>query len=285
MAATRICFPDHQGAFDKVDSSGVAYDIRVGEPPEDASRLGVAIVPRAFGNSPARLERHEIKTPSLLRTQNASLHLPAQLLAYQEDLASITSDMIGTASIWFERRLLSSLKMVEADIVNSLYTYFRSLLPTPLRILPSGSLPAIRRCLSARPTYCWQRTRWEYSEVASAGVMKIGIADRRCPASTIFNDERRRRSKPDRRSPDHVRSNRGKVLLICKQLRRQMQARVLRARSSDGVFISWRSSRAGLLPNARGTMATPRREASSGGSPTRISYATPEESTTRSNAP
>ncbi|HEX8481114.1 MAG TPA: hypothetical protein VF650_04350 [Allosphingosinicella sp.] len=145
-AAQQICFPSHRGPIERVvDFEGMAYEIRVAEPPENPSRLGVAIVPRVFGSSPARLFHKEIKTRSSLRTQALTVHLPSQLLEHQEEIASITSDMIGVASTWFECRLRSSLKVAEADVIASLYTYFRSQLPAGLQSMPIWFSAASRK--------------------------------------------------------------------------------------------------------------------------------------------
>ena len=145
-AIEEICFPEHRRPGEMVvDADGVTYEIRVVEQPDNPSRLGVAIVPHTFGSSLPKLARREVKTPSLLRTQAATVHLPPQLMVYQDEVASVASDMISASSTWFERRLMSSLKIAETDVISSLYTYFRSLLPTGLQATPIWFSAASRR--------------------------------------------------------------------------------------------------------------------------------------------
>jgi hypothetical protein len=145
-AIEEICFPEHCRPGEMVvDAEGVTYEIRVAERPDNPSRLGVAVVPYTFGNSLPKLHQHEIKTPSLLRTQAATVHLPSKLIAYQDEVVSVASDMILAGSTWFEGRLMSSLRIAETDVISSLYTYFRSLLPTPLQATPIWFSAASRR--------------------------------------------------------------------------------------------------------------------------------------------
>jgi hypothetical protein len=135
-AARSICFPVEQPLRRVPELDGVPYEIMVSGYPDDPASLGVAVVPRIVGRAPPKLSRLRIKTPSLLRTQSAFVRLPVQLRHHEEAIATATSSLVSAGSTWFERRLLSSIRLDEADVISSLYTYFRSLLPPALQTVP-----------------------------------------------------------------------------------------------------------------------------------------------------
>lgn len=135
-AVRAICFPTAPSESVELRLHGVPYEIRVADYPDDPSSLGVAVSPQISVGGPPRPSLLRVKTPSLLRAQSAILCLPEELRTHEDNLAAVTANIIGAASTWLERRLISSLRIAEADVISSIYTYFLSLVPRELQSIP-----------------------------------------------------------------------------------------------------------------------------------------------------